>query len=253
MVGAWDHARQEAAQCLSADQLTAAVLEGDAEQGHLFLIHTGGDGGGPIDVYIDAQAPATVRKKAAAKEGAAKEFLISLPTGKLVVGGVEDYRHPNPRCTTHDSIITVPPGDYTLRCYVGDKTEQGPVETLPEVEERILKADDLAYFRRARKRSNIASALGYLSLLLFPLLWYPFGWKIALGVTLVFAVPYFYFLDNWAKKQGQHDARWQRLNLMVERAWLGVHPATFIMELHKIDAAAAKKKETLKGGSIRVA
>src|SRR5688572_20450063 len=158
MVGAWDHARQEPAQCLPAEQLTALVLEKDAGDGHLFLIHTGSDGSGPIDVYVDASAPAEVRKKATAKDGSNKEFLISVPTGKLVIGGVEDYRHPNPRTCTHDSIVTLAPGDYSLRCYVGGNIE-GPLETLAEVEERMLQGDDLAYYRQARRRSNIASLL----------------------------------------------------------------------------------------------
>src|SRR5687767_5600663 len=90
MVGAWDQSRQAPEVCHANPPLEASLLESDAKEGHLFVIHTGADGGGPIDVYIDAEVPSSIRKKNNAKEGGVKEFLLSVPTGKLVVGGVED-------------------------------------------------------------------------------------------------------------------------------------------------------------------
>jgi hypothetical protein len=251
MLGAWDHGRMDPSLAEPSQKLTVHALEHDAEEGHLFLIHTGGDGSAPIDVYIDADAPANVRKKAKSKDGGNREYLIHIPTGRLVVGGVEDYRHPNPRTTTHDSILSIPAGDYRLRCYIGNHADSGPVTTIQDVEEKVLTPEEREFYRAGRRKAAIASCLGYVSLLLFPALALPYGWKIALGITFAVGGALFYVLDLWAKRHGSADPRWQRLNKMVERAWLGSHSASFILELHRLDKPT--NGAVLKGGSIRVA
>ena len=57
MIGAWDLER--GAQPLSTDESRrlSDTLDRDAQKGHLFVLHTGADGGGPVDVYIDEPVP----------------------------------------------------------------------------------------------------------------------------------------------------------------------------------------------------
>ena len=88
MIGAWDSARDDVPLNGARGPL-ADVLRRDAAEAHLFLIHTGGDGGGPVDVYVDEDVPAAALEHGRAVDGT---FLLSVPSGRLVVGGGEDYR-----------------------------------------------------------------------------------------------------------------------------------------------------------------
>src|SRR5512133_1821196 len=72
MIGAWD-----------------ADRGADAEQGHIFVLHTGADGGGPVDVYIDEPVPADVMQRLTP---IGDELVLALPSGTLIVDGVEHYR-----------------------------------------------------------------------------------------------------------------------------------------------------------------
>ena len=49
------------------------------------------------------------------------EFLLRVPSGQLVVGGVEDYRFDKPQVTGPGSVTLIPPGNYMVKCYVGDE------------------------------------------------------------------------------------------------------------------------------------
>src|SRR5688572_20003201 len=85
MIGVWDAARDATPRpWKSADE-----LEAEAAEGHLFLLHTGADGGGPVDVYVDADVPVEVLTTL---KPLGREFLVAAPSGRLVIGGVEDYR-----------------------------------------------------------------------------------------------------------------------------------------------------------------
>src|SRR6476620_2973912 len=65
------------------------VLDADAAQGHLFVLHTGADGGGPVDVYIDEPVP---HETVAGLTPTGEALVLALPSGKLIVDGVEYYR-----------------------------------------------------------------------------------------------------------------------------------------------------------------
>ena len=111
MIGAWD-AQQNATPFTAAEFADHQhSLERDVSRGALFLIHTGGDGGGPVDVYIDEPAPPEVLARVTPVAGEAR---LSLPSGALTVGGVEDYRSPATRTIGPGSIVTVPAGDARL-------------------------------------------------------------------------------------------------------------------------------------------
>ena len=103
MIGAWD-AQQNASPFTSAEFADHQnSLDRDVSQGALVLIRTGGDGGGPVDLYIDEPAPPEVLARVTPVAGEAR---LSLPTGALTVGGVEDYRSADARITGPGSLVT---------------------------------------------------------------------------------------------------------------------------------------------------
>jgi hypothetical protein len=240
MIGIWDAGRPSL-----AASLASKGLEHEAAEGRLFLIHTGGDCGGEIDVLLDEPPAHDALKNLRAVPG---EFLLLAPSGRLTVGGAEDYRKEGPRTLGDDSTITVPSGDYRLCCYASKKKEEeAPGRSIREVEVQTLGPEDLIYYRRLNRSQMKASLLGYLTFLLFPALVYPFGWKIALAVTLALALPYYYLLERWAKRNIEGDARWQRLNKMVGRAWQGIQSPLFVLHLERVT-----DRGTLQGGSVQV-
>src|SRR5262249_8607584 len=148
----------------------------EAAEARLFLIQTGGDGGAPVDVYVDEEMPAEERRRV--RRVGSKEHLLSLPSGRLMVGGVEDYRSSEPRITDDESVISVPPGDYAIECFYVEDPEDTGFE-LPNAEQRraVLGDDEYRYY----ERMNRIGLYGLLHVLWFPVLWPLIGWKWALG------------------------------------------------------------------------
>lgn len=87
MLGAWDASRSANPLAKLWGKEYGADLKADTEAGHLFFIATGADCGGPIDVFVDPDPPPETRSEMTLLPG---EFLLHVPSGKLVVGGVED-------------------------------------------------------------------------------------------------------------------------------------------------------------------
>jgi hypothetical protein len=244
MVGAWDEGRRDSPFSTEEMKQFSKLLEHDAVAGHLFLVHTGGDGGGPIDVYVDAEVPEEIRKQTRPTNG---EFLLSVPTGRLVVGGVEDYRSEKARITGEDSVLTIPSGDYLLRCFIGNDEEENEDSRQDQIFqselEKAVGVDDYRYYNRV----NYRSCLGYLTFLLFPVLAFRFGWKIALPSTIVIALAYFNIQERVIIKR---NARYQRISKLVnqfwKRNWLQDQPPTFIFELRRV-----ADRSPFQGGFIR--
>jgi hypothetical protein len=222
MIGAWDAGQNASpfATAQRADHLKA--LERDASEGRLFLIHTGGDGGGPVDVYIDESAPPSVRARI---KLVAEHALLPVPSGALIVGGVEDYRSDQPRITGPGSVIQIPAGDYALRCFVPNDPEQ---ESSAEQRLReVVSVDDIKHYDRINNRGCAAGAL---TLLLFPLLAVVIDWRIALAITAVVFLSFFPVLA-WSLKR---NARYQRLNDIIPRARIEQADPTFVLELTRL-------------------
>jgi hypothetical protein len=241
MIGAWDADRAWGATPAGERKGTLALLEREAKAGRLFLVRTGGDGEEVVDLYVDEDVPVSVRTQTGAVQG---EFLLSVPSGRLTVGGVEDYGAAKPVQTSEGSSIAVPAGDYRLRCHVSRLREEQPEQSLPEVMRDTLGPDDLAYYRRQGAQWKV-TLLAIPPLLLFPVLAFPFGWKVALAVTALVAWPYGTLLERWSKRRVAADARWQRLNRIVDRAWRGTQTPSLILELRAVADPAG-----LAGGSI---
>jgi hypothetical protein len=233
MIGAWD-AQRDATPLTSLElKQVSDTLDADAAAGHLFLVRTGADIGGPVDVYIDEAIPDEVQDQLVSSDGT---FLLVLPSGALVVGGVEEYRAPNPRTTGPNNVVTVPAGDYSVRCYSPKDTEQSP--TLEKELREIVGGADLDYYDRLNSRGCL---FGSLTLLLFPILVFPLGWKVALGVAAVAFISFFPARE-WLLKR---NARYQRLHNVVPTFRLRHEDPMLVLELRPI-----RDRATLKGGSV---
>lgn len=234
MIGAWDASRNEPPFSAIPYKEVMRHLHEDARVGDLFLVHTGADGGGPIDVYVDERAPESALKQTT-DEG---EFLIRVPSGRLVVDGVEYYRS-SKRRITGAGVISVPTGEYGLRCHV--PTEPVPFGTPSKAD--LQTALGMADYRYWNHREWTGCA-GYLLLLLFPLLAFPLGWKVALSVSLPLVVSWFYGREAILKRNG----RYQRINKAVNELYkeaAAKAPPTFIFELRRLESGTG-----LKGGEV---
>jgi hypothetical protein len=232
MIGAWDAQRGSTPFTASELRHLSETLEAEAAEGHLFLLHTGADGGGPVDLYIGEAIPGEIRDRLVASDG---EFLLVLPSGALVVGGAEDYRSPKAQITAPNSSVSVPPGEYALRCYTPNDEEQSP-RSEGELR-KLVGSADLKYYDRINSGGCL---VGSLSLLLFPILSFPLGWKVALAITAVVFLSFFPALQ-WILKR---SARYQRLDKVVPAFRLQSQDPTLVFELRPI-----RDRAGLKGGS----
>jgi hypothetical protein len=236
MIGAWDLARN--AEPFTADEYKRLTdtLDADAEQGHLFVLHTSTDGGGPVDVYIDEPVPAAMLTRLTLL---GSELVLALPSGQLIVDGVEFYRARKPDATLSSRAVAVPAGDYLLRCYAPKKDEDEDAAPRPAQDlESIVGKDELRYYERVT-RSGCLIGLGLL--LLFPILGPLAGWRIAFATTVVVVIGFFY-VREWALRR---NARFARLREAVTSHRLGTREPTVVLELRR-----AEDREGRTGGSV---
>jgi len=229
MIGAWD--AQRGLQPFSADEVKrlSEALDAEASAGHLFVAHTGGDGGGPVDVYIDEPIPEPIL---AGLTPIGDACILALPSGTLLVDGVEQYRAKKPEVArTNAAAVALAPGDYALRCWV-TKDEEGEAPQRPHRDlEAIVGADELRYYERTTRLGCLAAPV---LLLLFPLLLPFLGWKIATVITLVGVVAFFN-IREWLLRR---NPRFTRLRQAVTAFRLGHTEATLVMELRRVESRA---------------
>src|SRR6266481_5862703 len=197
-IGAWDASRDDGAFDKLSFKRRTAVLREDSEAGFLFVLNTGSDGGGPIDVYVDEPIPESALK---ANELLKGEFLVCVPSGRLIVGGVEDYRYTDRKITSVESVVSVPVGDYRIRCY-SPKFDEGSFDGVSNaaLKERVGEKD-YNYWRRRVKTAGY----GFLSFALFPALAYTLNWKIALATAVGFAAIFFYCRQQILKRNPRYQ------------------------------------------------
>jgi len=232
MLGAWDASRGAQIATKAEWKQWSDLLEADAEAGQIFFMKTGGDGGGPVDVYIDQPVPTGVLEDLTRVEG---EFLLSLPSGDLIVDGAEYYRTAK-GAPKANQPARVRPGDYALRCYEWADPE-APPKSEKELE-RIVGHADIAFYDRM---NHMGCGLGIAMLLLFPLWWYLWGFPIALPLTVVSFVGSFH-VHRWIKKRNK---RYQRLLQIIPTYRLDRADPAFVLELRYVSDRAG-----LKGGSV---
>jgi hypothetical protein len=223
MIGAWDARR--GAQPFTAEEFKqlSDTLDADAAEGHVFVLQTGGDGGGAVDVYVDEPIPSEAMARLTPLGG---EFVLALPSGALVVDGVEQYRAKKPDVNQSDRVVSVPAGDYVLRCYAPTDAEKAKPESEKDLE-AALGTNELRYYERVTRGGCLVGAL---LLLLFPVLLPFLGWKVAFPVTLVIVVAYF-SVREWMLRRNE---RFARLRETIAAFRLGRQEPTFVLELRRI-------------------
>jgi hypothetical protein len=234
MIGAWDKGVADLS--VTKHEGLHKSLEQDAAAGILFLVNTGADCGGAVDVYIDAEVQARLGQQITRVGG---EYLLSVPTGELVLGGAEDYRSGNPQITSADSAVVVPASDYAVTCF---EVTPGDDEPDPHaILEQSVGADDAAYFG---KMNNAQGLFGCSSLLFFPVLAYLWNWMAALPITGVIFILSF----NLSAKLLSRNQRYQNLCERYSDALIEAESREspfLILELRRISS-----RENLKGGSV---
>jgi hypothetical protein len=234
MIGAWD--AQRGAQPFTPEEFKrlSDTLDADATEGHIFVLHTGADGGGPVDVYVDEPIPAETMERLTPL---GEEFVLALPSGALIVDGVEHYRARKPDVAQSDRAVSVPPGDYVLRCYAPPDEEEAKPESEKDLEAAI-GTNELRYYERVTRGGCLTGAL---LLLLFPVLLPFVSWKIAFPVTLVGVVAYFN-VREWMLRR---NVRFARLRDQIVAFRLGRQEPTFVLALRRIEDRAGYT-----GGSV---
>jgi hypothetical protein len=137
--------------------------------------------------------------------------------------------------------VHIPSGNYALRCFVDTEESESDAPFSSQLE-KALGSDDYRYLRRMDRRG----CLGYLTLLLYPLLAFPFGWKVALPSTLVALMAYIYIHERALKRSTRYQRIAQIENEVFRDERKREAPA-FIFELRRVEEGT-----DLKGGSVRL-
>ena len=235
MIGAWDANQSLPPISKPWGKEYDETLDRDAVEGNLFLIKMGGDGGGPIDIFVDEDPPETLLKQVRRLGG---EFLLRVPSGKLMVSGLETYRTEEVNDANERSIADLPAGNYAMTCFEWNDPETGGYPSKAEFEQ-ALGADDYAYYRRLGK----TGCLGYLLFLLFPALVVPFGWGLALTITIGAIAAFFY----WHYESLKRNERYGRINRAMNEIVSQKQTPAFVLQLRKL-----AEPISMKGGSVKV-
>jgi hypothetical protein len=235
MIGAWDLGRNAQPFTPEEYKRLTETLDADAEQGHLFVLHTGADGGGPVDVYIDELVPDDTLTHLTPL---GDELVLALPSGQLIVDGVEYYRARKPDATLSSRAVTVPAGDYLLRCYTPRDEEAEAAPRPAQDLETIVGKEELRYYERVTRGGCL---IGLALLLLFPILGPLAGWRIAFATTVVAVIGFFY-VREWMLRR---NPRFTRLREAVTAHRLGTQEPTFVLALRRIEDRRGRA-----GGSV---
>jgi hypothetical protein len=232
----WDEARQSDSVSPRESQ---KALQADVAAGRAVMLQLGGDCGGSVALYID-ELP--TGQELAGFRPCGVERRLELPSGRLLVGGAEDYRSATPIITDTSKVVTMAPGTYAVACHA-NQAEVAGIDLSRRSLEPLLGKGDHAYYRRI---SNLSLA-GYLLGFAFIPLRAAWGWKIALALTVALLVTYFWIQEQWLLPR---NARYQnilaRINAYAKDAESETAPV-LILTLRLIDAASP-----LRGGAIEV-
>jgi hypothetical protein len=139
-IGIWDPTRDghDLAGVASTEELRKRAANAE-----LFFIDTGGDGGFPTEVIVDQDVPETLLRWMEKADGTHK---LTCHSGRLVVGGLEDFVNEVKAIISVQDEITVKPGTYRLSLYQS-RVEEDSKETEEEIIRRV-GADDFAYYAK---------------------------------------------------------------------------------------------------------
>ena len=234
MFGAWDSTAGAEPFGSTGLKQPETLLEADANAARVFLIHSGADGGGPVDAYIDEPIPDDVKQRLTPIDG---DFLLAVPSGSLTVDGAEYYRNAKPSTTTANTAA-VPAGDYAVRCYV-NRNDEDEEEPKSEAElALIVGKEEVEYYDRVNRRGCLG---GLSTLLLFPILAFLIDWRLALVITIVVSVSYFHVRERLVKR----NTRYAKLGEAITAYRLEHDPPIFVLELRSV-----VDRGSLQGGSV---
>ncbi len=86
-----------------------------ASRGQLFYVQLEGDGGGPLEVFVNETVPEKILETVRTIN---RRYKLKLETGKATVGGVEDFGAKK-RAIAED--FNIEPGTYAVRCHLPDE------------------------------------------------------------------------------------------------------------------------------------
>ena len=228
MIGAWD--AQRGAQPFTSEEFErlSDSLDAEADAGHAFFLRTGADGGGPVDVYIDEPLPAELL---ACLTPLGDAFILAVASGSLTVDGAEYYRPKKPDTAVAARAVTVPAGDYSLRCYAAKNENATPAPPPERDLEAVLGKDDLRFYDRVTRGGCVT---GLLLLLLLPALWPFFGARAAIVATRVSVVGFF-TIREWVLRR---NARFARLRETIAASRRQHEEPVFVLELRRVEDRA---------------
>jgi hypothetical protein len=238
-IGAWDVTRTEPIRKFS-DLLLS--LDADASAGHLFLINTGSDGGYLLEVRLDESAPDPVQYVAARRE-----VLLRVPSGRLKVGGVEDYLsdHP-PQITSELDVMEVSPGDYGVRLYLErepDLERRHPDDVTDEELRQVVSEDDLRFTNRRHRAGCVLMLLGLAAAVAV-------GWRVGGSAGLFVALGTVFGVGGTLMKRFDTDPRVMRVEearRAISLQKFAALPADFTLMLRLL-----REGEVLTGGAIQL-
>jgi len=137
-IGVWDPELEDQDIQAGLTGQSDVAREKACEAGQLFLLHTWGDGDHVVEVYID-EAPEP--ELLASYSQLAGPFLVVSPSGRLSLGGAEDFRQATKMVTRPDAEISLVPGRYALTPFmvVEDKFARS-----------IVGDEDFEYYQKRR-------------------------------------------------------------------------------------------------------
>lgn len=231
MIGAWDAHRDAEPLAAKMPRDILAVLEREAAQGELFLIHTGADGGGPVDILVDEPMAPDELARMRPLDGPRR---LSLPSGVLRVGGAENYRAPKAVGTADE--VTIPSGNYAISAFVPlDEEEEAPSEA--ELRKHV-GAEALRRYDRVNQGIVIGA---FAALLLVTVGLAPFIGRLALVVAVAVFLAWF----PAAKWLTNRSPAYLRLHEAAVDFRLRRAPPSLILSLRRLGP-----EETLAGGSV---
>ncbi len=235
-VAVWDAARQADVLPAGKDRAREAAIAADLAAAALFVIHTGGDGSGAVDIYVDEEPPADVL---AGFRPVGAEHRFTLASGKLAADGLEYYRV-DAKHAALKQVIEVPAGDYGIRCHsIKDEEAAGAQPDSRKMDEAIGE-ESARYFNRVQKRG----ALGCWMILLAPVLWPLLGGMWAAGIVLAIMLGWSQLHEYGVAR----DRRYQEIVRQREAYWEQAEadaPATMLLVLRRLTGPS-----DLQGGSV---
>ena len=224
LIGAWDSNSNKNLPSDTAVSKIDEIIEKASAEGSLFFIKTGGDGGGDIHIYVNEDVPENINNCSKVIE---EKFSISIPSGELVVGGIEEYMDPS-LAGDADNSLQVPEGDYSLKCYMCDDEDESQNDDAEKALREIVGEKDLAFYDNVNLYGCLIGA--GLSVLALVVALFLVKWYFALSAPILVMLLYSHLLD-WGIRRSK---RYKKLDDIIPQYRLEHEPPTFVFELIKI-------------------